>query len=199
MSEDRTGRELTPARRRAAQPPAPPPSRLPLSPSASRPDRRTHTVGPHRGARRTGRAAERQRPQRRLPRGPGHRLFIPVYWFYDLGMPALGVAGPDGGPTRTPVRHRRGAWLRAVPRQLRPLPRPERPGWCRAAAQRPDASCTTPSRRTGAPGTGHLNPDYIAPGARGRRALRLRRRQQRHAGMAPARAARSTTARSRSS
>ena len=55
-------------------------------------------------------------------------LFIPVYWFYDIGLPVIGVDGRLAKEAEQPVGHGRLARLRAVPRQLRALPRPPNGG-----------------------------------------------------------------------
>ena len=88
-------------------------------------------------------------------------LFIPVYWFYEIGIPALGRRGSPRSERRRPVRHRRRARLRAVPGQLRALPRRQRPGRHRAAAQRPGQALQRADRRRAARAPGHLNPNYI--------------------------------------
>ena len=89
-------------------------------------------------------------------------LFIPIYWFYDIGVPALGVEG----------RHRARAadeqYVTDVSRgyalflaNCATLPRRQRPGRRRAAAQQPGQALQRRHRRTASPGTGHLNPNYI--------------------------------------
>ena len=126
-------------------------------------------------------------------------LFIPVYWFYDLGVPALGVDGPHGEDRREQFVTDVAAWLRPVPRQLRPLPRRERRGRCRAAAQQPGQAVQRHQRRTAAPARGISTRTTSQQRAGGRWPLRVRRRQERHARVAGSPTVRSTTARWRSS
>ena len=114
-------------------------------------------------------------------------LFIPIYWLYDIGLPVVGVDGrlADGGPGPA-VRHGHLARLRVVPGQLRALPRRQRPGRHRPAAQRPGQAVQRRSPPHGAPGTGHLNPNYIQNVLDGGRPLRVRRPEQPHARLAAA-------------
>jgi mono/diheme cytochrome c family protein len=91
MSDDRTGRELTP--HDGSQPSAPVPTPEQLSVERFSAGPRTHTVG----------LTEERAAQVVKQSGNARNLaflaflvlalFIPVYWFYDLGVPALGVSG----------------------------------------------------------------------------------------------------------
>lgn len=90
MSDDTTGRELTP--HEGAQPPAPSPGGS-LAPERFSAGERAHSIG----------LTEERSAEVVRQSGNARKvaflavlviaIFIPVYWFYDLGIPALGVQG----------------------------------------------------------------------------------------------------------
>ncbi len=90
MSDPTTGRELTP--HDASQPPAPPPSAS-LAPERFSAGERAHVIG----------LTEERSAEVVRQSGNARKvaflavlviaIFIPLYWFYDIGIPALGVQG----------------------------------------------------------------------------------------------------------
>jgi|GEM_PF-328933 len=91
MSDERTGRELTPHDEDQASAPVPTPERLDVERFSAGP--RAHTVG-----------LTEDRAAQIVKQSSNARniaflaillvgIFIPVYWFYALGVPALGIEG----------------------------------------------------------------------------------------------------------
>ena len=141
MSDDRDSRALTPSE---PQGPQPPDTALTPAPEGERRAVERFSAGPtaHTAGLTEERGAQivRQSANARTFVALAIlliALFIPVYWFIESGVPALGTEGRMTADGRGPVRHRRLPRLRALPRQLRHLPRRQRPGRRRAAAQQP--------------------------------------------------------------
>jgi hypothetical protein len=192
LSDERTGRELTPRPRRSRAR-----SRRASRRCRSRHDRRrwsasTPATGPHRRADRGARRADRaQSGNARMVAFLGALflvLFIPLYWIYDIGLPVPRRRGPDGGRGSSSTSP---TW-RAATSSTWPTARAATAttaGRHRPAAQRPGQALQQALTPQGLPGTGHLNPDYLADVLRRRRSLRLRRPEQPHAGLGAGRAA----------
>ena len=200
MSDERTGRELTPRPTKSRSAVTPREARLPApaSTSASRP-----------ASRRTPSASPRSAPPRSSSRAATRRmvaflavlfvvLFIPIYWLYDIGVPVLGVEGRLADEARTS----RSPTCRAATRCSWPTARAATATTARAASGRRSTtrpSSTTRSRPPGLPGTGHLNPDYIHERARRSAAATCAATRTASCPSGRSPTARSTTARSRRS
>ena len=104
MTEDRTGRELTPRRRARRRRYAARAGRAAAGRQRRRRALLRRRAGPHgrsdRGALRPDRPAERQRPHVAFLAVLIVVLFIPVYWFYEIGIPVVGVEGRLGAGSR---------------------------------------------------------------------------------------------------
>lgn len=163
MSDERTGRELTPADE--SQPPTPVPTTEQVAVERFSAGPRTHQVGltEERGA--------------QIVRQSGNArniaflafliiaIFIPVYWFYDLGVPALGVSGRMQAAAEeqqvTDIAQGYALYLANCAR-------------CHSTAANPgdglggvgpplnsQMKLYNTITATGAAGTGHLNPNYL--------------------------------------
>jgi uncharacterized cupredoxin-like copper-binding protein/mono/diheme cytochrome c family protein len=162
MSDDSTGRELTP--HDGAQPPAPSPSAS-LAPERFSAGERAHTVG----------LTEERSAEVVRQSGNARKvaflaflviaIFIPVYWFYDLGIPALGVQGRMEATTEqqfvTDVERGYALFLANCARCHSSQ---ANPGDGKGGVGPPlndQAKLANAISATGGSGTGHLNPDYL--------------------------------------
>ena len=88
-------------------------------------------------------------------------LFIPVYWFYESGIPALGTEGRLAAEADAQYVTDVARGYELYLANCAELPRRGGPGRRRATKLNDQAklyNVTHPGRQ---PGSGHLNPDYI--------------------------------------
>ena len=190
MSDERTGRELTPARRRAS--PATP---VPDARSSSSVER--FSAGPADAHRWASPRSARPRSSARAATPATSRSWrscsspssSPSTGSTTWACPALGIAGPDGG--RRPRSSSSRTW--SVATRCSSPTAPAATARSNPATQggigpplNDQAKLYNAINQNGGSGTGHLNPNYIHKVLDGRRPLRVRRRQQRHARLAPA-------------
>ena len=157
MSDQNTGRELTP--RDESQAPAPTPSAS-LAPERFSAGERAHVVG----------LTEERSAEVVRQSGNARKvaflafliiaIFIPVYWFYDLGIPALGVEGRMEQAAKeqfvTDVERGYALYLANCAR----CHGPEGKGGV-GPPLNDQAKLFNALTATGGSGTGHLNPLYI--------------------------------------
>ena len=163
MSDDRTGRELTPHDDSQPSSPVPTPEQLSVERFSAGP--RTHTVG----------LTEERAAQVVKQSGNARNLaflaflvlalFIPVYWFYDLGVPALGVSGRmDETANEQFVTDVERGYALFLANCARCHSSPTNPGDGLGGVGPPlnsQPKLYNAINQNGGSGTGHLNPNYI--------------------------------------
>ncbi len=163
MTDDRTGRELTP--HDESQPATPVPTADQVSVERFSAGARTHSVG----------LTEERAAQVVRQSGNARNIaflailllavFIPVYWFYDLGVPALGVAGrmQTAAEEQVVTDVERGYAL-FLANCARCHSSATDPGDGKGGVGPPlndQAKLYNAINQNGGSGTGHLNPNYI--------------------------------------
>jgi mono/diheme cytochrome c family protein/uncharacterized cupredoxin-like copper-binding protein len=163
MTDERTGRELTP--HDDSQPTTPVPTPDQVSVERFSAGRRAHSVG----------LTEERAAQVVRQSGNARNIaflaflliaiFIPVYWFYDLGVPALGVSGRmQAAAEEQQVTDVERGYALFLANCARCHSSTTNPGDGKGGVGPPlndQAKLFNAINQNGGSGTGHLNPNYI--------------------------------------
>lgn len=163
MSDDRTGRELTPHDENQPSAPVPTPEQLDVERFSAGP--RAHTVG-----------LTEDRAAKIVKQSSNARnvaflaillvgIFIPVYWFYALGVPALGIEGQMSATANeqfvTDVERGYALFLANCARCHSSQTDPSDGKGGVGPPLNDQAKLYNAINQNGGSGTGHLNPNYI--------------------------------------